>query len=112
MILVLSFYMILVGYADLWSAPAERSGDGALVVDALYPKRCRATPCHRTPKVNGLLSQVELSGDIRQTMEKVSKEGLVRGIRQWDIIGCNQQRHRRRHLVLPAKAFGLIGPYS
>ena len=46
-------------------------------------------------------------------MEKVSKEGLVRGIRQWDLIGLTINSVIGAGIfVLPAKAFGLIGPYS
>ena len=46
-------------------------------------------------------------------MEKVSKEGLVRGIRQWDLIGVVINSIIGAGIfVLPAKAFGLIGSYS
>ncbi len=46
-------------------------------------------------------------------MEKVSDEGLVRGIRQWDLIGLTINSVIGAGIfVLPAKAFGLIGPYS
>lgn len=46
-------------------------------------------------------------------MEKVSAEGLVRGIRQWDLIGIVINSIIGAGIfVLPAKAFGLIGPYS
>ena len=46
-------------------------------------------------------------------MEKVSNEGLVRGIRQWDLIGLTINSVIGAGIfVLPAKAFGLIGPYS
>jgi len=46
-------------------------------------------------------------------MEKVSNEGLVRGIRQWDLIGLTINSIIGAGIfVLPAKAFGLIGPYS
>lgn len=46
-------------------------------------------------------------------MEKVSDEGLVRGIRQWDLIGVVVNSIIGAGIfVLPAKAFGLIGPYS
>jgi APA family basic amino acid/polyamine antiporter len=50
---------------------------------------------------------------IRQTMEKVASEGLVRGIRQWDLIGIVINAMIGAGIfVLPAKAFGLIGSYS
>jgi APA family basic amino acid/polyamine antiporter len=46
-------------------------------------------------------------------MEKVSKEGLVRGIRPWDLIGLVINSMIGAGIfVLPAKAFGLIGSYS
>ena len=46
-------------------------------------------------------------------MEKVSAEGLVRGIRQWDLIGLVINAIIGAGIfVLPAKAFGLIGSYS
>jgi amino acid transporter len=46
-------------------------------------------------------------------MEKVSNEGLVRGIRQWDLIGLTINSIIGAGIfVLPAKAFDLIGPYS
>ena len=46
-------------------------------------------------------------------MEKVSNEGLVRGIRQWDLIGLVLNSVIGAGIfVLPAKAFGLIGSYS
>jgi basic amino acid/polyamine antiporter, APA family len=50
---------------------------------------------------------------IRQTMEKVSEEGLLRGIRQWDLIGVVINSMIGAGIfVLPAKAYGLIGSYS
>lgn len=46
-------------------------------------------------------------------MEKVSKEGLLRGIRQWDLIALVINSMIGAGIfVLPAKAFGLIGSYS
>ena len=46
-------------------------------------------------------------------MEKVSEEGLVRGIRQWDLIGVVINSMIGAGIfVLPAKAYGLIGTYS
>lgn len=46
-------------------------------------------------------------------MEKVSDEGLVRGIRQWDLIGVVINSIIGAGIfVLPAKAFGLVGSYS
>ena len=46
-------------------------------------------------------------------MEKVSNEGLVRGIRQWYLIGLTINSVIGAGIfVLPAKAFGLIGNYS
>lgn len=46
-------------------------------------------------------------------MEKVSEEGLVRGIRQWDLIGVVINSMIGAGIfVLPAKAFSLIGTYS
>jgi amino acid transporter len=46
-------------------------------------------------------------------MEKVSEEGLVRGIRQWDLVGIVINSIIGAGIfVLPAKAFGLIGSYS
>lgn len=46
-------------------------------------------------------------------MEKVSNEGLVRGIRQWDLIGLTINSIIGAGIfVLPAKAFDKIGPYS
>lgn len=46
-------------------------------------------------------------------MEKVSKEGLVRGIGPWDLIGVVINSMIGAGIfVLPAKAFGLIGSYS
>jgi APA family basic amino acid/polyamine antiporter len=50
---------------------------------------------------------------IRQTMQKVSEEGLVRGIRQWDLVGLVINSVIGAGIfVLPAKSFGLIGSYS
>ena len=41
-------------------------------------------------------------------MEKVSKEGLVRGIRHWDLIGVVINSIIGAGIfVLPAKAFGI-----
>lgn len=46
-------------------------------------------------------------------MGKVSEEGLVRGIRLWDLIGVTINSILGAGIfVLPAKAFGLIGSYS
>jgi amino acid transporter len=46
-------------------------------------------------------------------MEKVSDEGLVRGIRLWDLIGVVINSIIGAGIfVLPATAFGLIGSYS
>lgn len=46
-------------------------------------------------------------------MEKTSEEGLVRGIRQWDLVGVVINGIIGAGIfVLPAKAFGLIGNYS
>lgn len=46
-------------------------------------------------------------------MEKVSEEGLVRGIRQWDLVGVVINSMIGAGIfVLPAKAYGLIGAYS
>lgn len=46
-------------------------------------------------------------------MEKVSDQGLVRGIRLWDLIGVVINSMIGAGIfVLPAKAFGLIGSYS
>jgi APA family basic amino acid/polyamine antiporter len=46
-------------------------------------------------------------------MEIVSEEGLVRGIRQWDLIGVVINSVIGAGIfVLPAKAYGLIGSYS
>ena len=46
-------------------------------------------------------------------MEKVSEEGLVRGIRLWDLIGIVINSVIGAGIfVLPAKAFGIIGSYS
>ena len=46
-------------------------------------------------------------------MEKVSDEGLVRGIRLWDLIGVVINSIIGAGIfVLPAKAFGVIGSYS
>ena len=46
-------------------------------------------------------------------MEKVSEEGLVREIRQWDLIGVVINSMIGAGIfVLPAKAYGLIGAYS
>jgi amino acid transporter len=50
---------------------------------------------------------------ISHRMEKVSEEGLVRGIRQWDLVGVVINSIIGAGIfVLPAKAFGLIGSYS
>ncbi|MDP6526610.1 MAG: hypothetical protein QGH15_20545 [Kiritimatiellia bacterium] len=44
----------------IWSAPAERSGDGALVAGMREDKRKKsgvdATLCHRTPNVRAVAS--------------------------------------------------------
>lgn len=46
-------------------------------------------------------------------MEKLSEEGLVRGIRQWDLVGVVINSIIGAGIfVLPAKSFGLIGNYS
>src|SRR5688572_23220828 len=46
-------------------------------------------------------------------MEKVSEEGLVRGIRRWDLVGVVINSVIGAGIfVLPARAFGLIGSYS
>jgi len=46
-------------------------------------------------------------------MGKVSEEGLVRGIRQWDLVGVVINSMIGAGIfVLPAKAYGLIGAYS
>ncbi|MGH9968815.1 MAG: APC family permease [Pyrinomonadaceae bacterium] len=46
-------------------------------------------------------------------MEKVSEEGLVRGIRRLDLVGLVLNSMIGAGIfVLPAKAFGLIGTYS
>jgi amino acid transporter len=46
-------------------------------------------------------------------MEKVSKEGLVREIRLWSVVGIVMNGLIGSGIfVLPAKAFGLIGSYS
>lgn len=46
-------------------------------------------------------------------MEKVSEEGLVRGIRQWDLVGVVINSIIGAGIfVLPAKSFNLIGNYS
>jgi amino acid transporter len=46
-------------------------------------------------------------------MKKVSEEGLVRGIRQWDLVGVVINSIIGAGIfVLPAKSFGLIGNYS
>ena len=46
-------------------------------------------------------------------MEKVSEEGLIRGIRQWDLVGVTINSIIGAGIfVLPAKSFGLIGSYS
>jgi amino acid transporter len=45
--------------------------------------------------------------------ENVSEEGLVRGIRRWDLVGVVINSVIGAGIfVLPAKAFGLIGNYS
>jgi APA family basic amino acid/polyamine antiporter len=46
-------------------------------------------------------------------MEKVSEEGLVRGIRQWDLVGVVINSIIGAGIfVLPAKSFNLVGNYS
>src|SRR5688572_8922496 len=46
-------------------------------------------------------------------MEKVSEEGLVRGIRQWDLVGIVINSIIGAGIfVLPAKSFNLVGNYS
>lgn len=46
-------------------------------------------------------------------MEKVSEEGLVRGIQRWDLVGVVINSVIGAGIfVLPAKTFGLIGSYS
>lgn len=46
-------------------------------------------------------------------MERVSEEGLVRGIRRWDLVGVVINSVIGAGIfVLPARAFGLIGSYS
>ena len=46
-------------------------------------------------------------------MEKVSEEGLVRGIGRWDLVGVVINSVIGAGIfVLPARAFGLIGSYS
>lgn len=46
-------------------------------------------------------------------MKKVSEEGLVRGIRQWDLVGVVINSIIGAGIfVLPAKSFNLIGNYS
>ena len=46
-------------------------------------------------------------------MAKISEEGLVRGIRQWDLVGVVINSMIGAGIfVLPAKAYGLIGAYS
>lgn len=46
-------------------------------------------------------------------MKKVSEEGLVRGIRQWDLVGIVINGIIGAGIfVLPAKSFNLIGNYS
>jgi amino acid transporter len=46
-------------------------------------------------------------------MEKLSEEGLVRGIRQWDLVGVVINSVIGAGIfVLPAKSFALIGNYS
>ena len=46
-------------------------------------------------------------------MEKVSEEGLLRGIRRWDLVGVVINSVIGAGIfVLPARAFGLIGNYS
>ena len=46
-------------------------------------------------------------------MEKVSEEGLVRGIRQWDLVGVVINSIIGAGIfVLPARSFKLIGSYS
>lgn len=46
-------------------------------------------------------------------MEKISEEGLLRGIRQWDLVGVVINSIIGAGIfVLPAKSFGLIGNYS
>jgi len=46
-------------------------------------------------------------------MAKLSEEGLLRGIRQWDLVGVVINSMIGAGIfVLPAKAYGLIGAYS
>ena len=46
-------------------------------------------------------------------MQKVSEEGLVRGIRQWDLVGVVINSIIGAGIfVLPARSFKLIGSYS
>lgn len=46
-------------------------------------------------------------------MEKVSEEGLVRGIRQWDLVGIVINSIIGAGIfVLPARSFKLVGSYS
>jgi amino acid transporter len=46
-------------------------------------------------------------------MEKVSEEGLVRGIRQWDLVGVVINSIIGAGIfVLPARSFKLVGSYS
>jgi APA family basic amino acid/polyamine antiporter len=46
-------------------------------------------------------------------MKKVSEEGLVRGIRQWDLVGIVINSIIGAGIfVLPAKSFNLVGNYS
>lgn len=46
-------------------------------------------------------------------MPKTSEEGLIRGIRQWDLVGIVINSIIGAGIfVLPAKAFGLIGSFS
>jgi len=46
-------------------------------------------------------------------MQKVSEEGLVREIRQWDLVGIVLNSIIGAGIfVLPAKAFGMVGAYS
>jgi APA family basic amino acid/polyamine antiporter len=50
---------------------------------------------------------------ISHAMKKVSEEGLVRGIRRWDLVGVVINSVIGAGIfVLPARAFGLIGSYS
>ena len=46
-------------------------------------------------------------------MEETTEAGLVRGIRKWDLVALIINSMVGAGIfVLPARAFGLIGPYS